>query len=93
MVPRPREELYDCITDPMQISNVASLPQYENELNEMRKVMEEWRTETQDNTPDQLTKDWFDRETGERLGKETEIRGEMPGSGSGATKTVEIKLK
>lgn len=93
MIPRPREELYDCITDPMQISNVASLPQYEKELHDMRKEMERWRTETLDNTPDELTKDWFHRETGESLGKETQIRGEMPGIGTGATKTVEIKLK
>lgn len=85
MVPRPYEELYDCINDPMQLSNVASLPQYKNELEEMRKVMEEWRLETKDNTPKELTKDWFDRETGDRLG-ENKIRGEMPGAESGATK-------
>jgi arylsulfatase A-like enzyme len=93
MVPRPREELYNCITDPMQISNIASLPQYKKVLLEMRHELERWRAETKDNTPDQLTKDWFDRETGERLDEGQQIRGEMPGIGTGATKTVEIKLK
>ncbi|MEX2594550.1 MAG: sulfatase [Anditalea sp.] len=91
MVPRPREELYNCITDPMQITNIASLPQYEKVLNEMRNEMERWRAETKDNTPDQLTKDWFDRETGERLGEDKQIRGEMPGIESGATEILEIK--
>src|SRR5690606_15875485 len=46
MVPRPREELYNCIHDPMQISNIASLPQYENVLKRMRNEMECWRTST-----------------------------------------------
>ncbi|CAN5886514.1 sulfatase [soil metagenome] len=90
MVPRPREELYDCTTDPMQIANIASLPQYEKDLKNMREEMERWRAETQDNTPDELTKDWFDRETGKRLAEDKHTRGEMPGIGTGATKTAGI---
>src|SRR5690606_18161297 len=86
MVPRPYEELYDCINDPMQLSNVASLPQYKNELEEMRRVMEEWRLDTKDNTPKELTKDWFDPETGESMSKNQQVHGEMPGIESGATK-------
>lgn len=91
IVPRPREELFDCTLDPMQISNVASLPQYQNELQEMRKVLEIWRTETLDNTPADLTRDWFDRESGKRLGKETQIRREMPGQQTGAFELLNIK--
>jgi arylsulfatase A-like enzyme len=89
MVPRPKEELYCYKTDPMQISNIASLPQFQKELIKMRSEMERWRAETLDNTPNNLTKDWFDRETGERLGEEKQIRGEMPGAESGAIKTVQ----
>lgn len=88
MVPRPYEELYDCTQDPMQLSNVVSLPHYKDELEKLRKVLEAWRDETKDNTPERLTGDWFDRETGKRLGKETQIRGEMPGVTSGATKVL-----
>lgn len=92
MVPRPKEELYNCITDPMQLANIASLPEYENVLKAMRHEMERWRVATNDNTPHQLTRDWFDRETGESLGKDQQIRGEMPGVKSGATDgSVEIK--
>jgi arylsulfatase A-like enzyme len=91
MVPRPREELFNCIYDPMQISNVASLQEYKGVLKDLRGVMERCRAETNDNTPEHLTKDWFDRETGERLGEDKQIRGEMPGIKSGATKVVENK--
>lgn len=84
VVPRPREELYDCVNDPMQLSNIASLPQYEEELKRLRNELRRWRMATRDNTPDHLTQDWFDRETGKRLEKEKQVRGEMPGVGSGA---------
>ena len=48
--------------------------------------MERWRAETLDNTPNELTKDWYDRETGKGLGKDKQIRGEMPGVISGGIK-------
>ena len=88
MVPRPHEELYNCITDPDQLVNIASLPQYERVLNDLREVLERWGRETRDNTPDELTGDWYDRETGKSLGKEKHIRREMPGMESGA---LEVK--
>lgn len=84
MLPRPYEELYDCVKDPQQLVNVASLPEYQKALTELRSVLTNWRTETKDNTPDSLTKDWFDRETGAGLEKSRQMRGEMPGIKSGA---------
>lgn len=78
MIPRPVEELYDCRKDPMQLVNVASLAEYQSKLEGMRTIMKQWREETADTTPKELTKDWFDRETGKALEVE-KTRGEMPG--------------
>lgn len=83
VTPRPREELFDYRTDPMQLLNIASVPGYEKELKALRQKMEQWRRETADTSPRQLTGDWYDRETGEALGTE-QIRGEMPGAAKGA---------
>ncbi len=69
----------------MQLVNVASLPEYQNVLKELRSGLESWRSETKDNTPENLTKDWFDRETGKSLGTDKQIRVEMPGNKSTAT--------
>lgn len=78
MSPRPAEELYNCITDPLQLVNIASLPEYQATLEKLRRILQQWRSETADTTPSHLTGDWFDRETGEPLAIE-KIRGEMPG--------------
>ena len=78
ITPRPAEELYDCRKDPMQLLNVASLPEYKKQLQDMRQVLRQWREETADTTPDNLTTDWYDRETGGPLDIER-TRGEMPG--------------
>ena len=79
IVPRPYEELYDCDKDPLQMLNVASLPEYQQELKALRATLANWRKETKDDTPENLTKDWFDRETGKPLGKDKQTRGQMPG--------------
>lgn len=78
--PRPAEELFDLSEDSLQIINVASLPQYQKELTELRILFKSWQQKTGDTMPTDLTKDWFDRETGEttRDGK-MKIRGTMPG--------------
>lgn len=39
---KPKEELYDCETDPHQLHNLAELPQYQNKLNALRKVYNAW---------------------------------------------------
>ncbi|MCW0485025.1 sulfatase family protein, partial [Gaoshiqia sediminis] len=78
MVPRSKEELFDLENDHEQILNVASLPKYQGKLVELRSWLENWQMNTGDTTPDQLTPDWFDRETGEALNIERQ-RGTMPG--------------
>lgn len=80
MTPRPAEEFYDLSKDSLQIINVASHPRYQKELTELRRLFKSWQQETSDTMPENLTKDWFDRETGEPLKNEnSNIRGTMPG--------------
>jgi arylsulfatase A-like enzyme len=86
MVPRPHEELYGYARDPLQLLNLASLPEYLETLQTMRTIVKEWMQETADNIPENLTKDWYLKEAG--LIKTTfhNIRGEMPGEKLNATK-------
>ncbi len=85
MKPRPHEELFDCIDDPMQLTNIASRPEYGHVLRDFRSIMHLWMTETGDNVPDNLTPSWYDPETGHDLGK-PHVRGEMPGAKTHAMK-------
>jgi hypothetical protein len=78
VVPRPAEELFDLTNDNEQLLNVASLPLYQGKLKEMRTLLKNWQKDTGDTTPDDLTPDWYDRETGEILKTERK-RGTMPG--------------
>ncbi|KJF43968.1 sulfatase family protein [Draconibacterium sediminis] len=79
VTPRPAEELFDLNQEKEQLLNVASLSRYREKLVEMRTLLKNWQNETGDTTPEDLTPDWFDRETGERLETE-QIRGTMPGT-------------
>ena len=86
LAPRPREELFFVHEDPMQLLNVASMPQYRVVLSDLRNELLEWQRVTADNTPENLTPDSFDRRTGERLPGLVNSRlrrGEMPGFLSG----------
>lgn len=78
LTPRPSEELFDLKKDSIQLMNVASVPAYTGNLEKMREVMNQWRKETVDPDPGELTKDWYDRETREVLPAKG-TRGEMPG--------------
>lgn len=81
--PRAHEELFDCFWDPDQMSNVASNEKYQEVLNDLRNVMNQWITETGDDIPESLTPSWYDTEIGKDLGFE-HIRGEMPGTKTNA---------
>jgi arylsulfatase A-like enzyme len=76
--PRPYEELYDLKSDPDQLLNIASMTQYLGKLNVMREKLRKWQDDTGDTTPEDLTPDWYDRETGKAL-KTEQKRGTMPG--------------
>ncbi|MEL7530965.1 MAG: sulfatase [Bacteroidota bacterium] len=90
--PRPREELYAVMTDSLQLCNLASMPQYQPVLRQYRKALQSWREQSGDNTPQNITRDGFDRQTGQlREGVEAfnkVERGEMPGRRSGGLKAT-----
>ncbi|MEX0883465.1 MAG: sulfatase [Cyclobacteriaceae bacterium] len=76
--PRPFEEFYTCNQDEFQLLNKASMEEVKEELDYLRKIMNEWRKVTKDSAPNQLTYDWYDRETGKPLEVERK-RGTLPG--------------
>ncbi len=67
ITPRPVEELFDVVNDPDQFLNLASMPEYQEKLKEMRWQLRDWQVKTGDTIPKELTPDWYDRETGEPL--------------------------
>jgi N-sulfoglucosamine sulfohydrolase len=84
MVPRPNEELYDTNKDPLQLLNVASVPEYTDALHELRDVLQRWMIETGDNIPAYITADWYLRVPGYIETAAKDVRGEMPGAANNA---------
>jgi arylsulfatase A-like enzyme len=66
-VPSPAEELYDLRKDPYALNNLADKSSHTDALAKMRNTLENWKRQTGDYLPEQLTPDKFDRETGEAL--------------------------
>lgn len=85
LTPRAHEELFDCLQDAQQLSNVASNEKYEDILVDLRNVMNQWIIETGDDVPTHLTPAWYHTETGKALDIER-TRGEMPGTKINAVK-------
>ncbi len=77
--PRKKEEFFVIAEDRMQINNEVDNPAYALQLQSLREVLRQWQEETGDTEPDNLTKDWYHRETGLPLPAK-DIRGEMPGA-------------
>ena len=98
MAPRPDEELYDLIADPYQYNNLMMGDDIPQVYKELKQKLAEWTTATADDLPDNITKDWYLREpvganekdpVGKRKTNKTsnyDIRNEMPGSATNATK-------
>ena len=63
-VPRPRFELYDLETDPMESTNLAKDIRYSKTLLSMQTALAEWTSRTKDYLPSKRTLDEFDRMTG-----------------------------
>lgn len=80
LAPRPLEELYVVGDDPHQLRNVAKDPNYSADLARLRGLMFRWIEETHDSVPNNLSRDYFDRETGRQLEmKRDAFRGVAPG--------------
>lgn len=82
--PRQKEEFYVIGEDSLQVHNQIGNPAYAAQIQSLKDILRKWQEETGDTEPENLTKDWYHRETGAALpGKD--IRGEMPGSSKNAT--------
>jgi N-sulfoglucosamine sulfohydrolase len=84
--PRPSEELYDCKSDPEQLINIVSDPEYQQSLVILRQSLKDWMSETGDDIPANLTKDWYLREPGYQKTEFHGIRGESVSTRLEATK-------
>ena len=83
--PRPAIELYNTKNDPHQLKNLADDPAHVNTRSQLAAILDKWMDETSDSVPDNLSKDLFDRETGNRIVKRTaDYRGVTPGEDRGA---------
>lgn len=81
--PRPAEEFFDCFKDPLQSGNAIKDKTYAAKIAELKNVLKQWSNETGDTAPENLTPDWYDRETGKPLPANGK-RGEMPGAAKNA---------
>ena len=79
LAPRPSEELYSVKNDPLQLNNLIGNESFDTEHMALRNVLLKWMEETGDTVPENLTKDWYTRDTGKKIETNFEIRGEMPG--------------
>lgn len=81
LAPRPLEELYAVGEDPDQLTNLIDDPKYQADAKRLRELLASWVEATADSMPDAISRDYFDRETGERLEVEEKegYRGTSPG--------------
>jgi arylsulfatase A-like enzyme len=84
--PRPQEEFYDINADPFQFNNLASNTEFANEMERLKRVLQNWMNETGDNIPENLTEDWYLMQPGYIKTDAHGIRGEMPGQKTNAVK-------
>lgn len=83
LAPRPVEELYRTAADPDQLHNLAEDPDYASTKARLAALLDRWMEETGDDVPADLSRDSFDRETGEPAGGKgkgkKDFRGTPPG--------------
>lgn len=83
VAPRPVEELYFTPKDPLQLHNLARQEPYEASLQRMQRLLARWSEETLDSVPDNLSRDEFHRETGERLKMDKQTKNWFRGTPAG----------
>ena len=67
LAPRPVVELYDTESDPHQISNLGEDKTYSDIRKKLSDVLDSWMDQTGDSVPDEVSHDYFSRETGQKL--------------------------
>ncbi|MEN3943734.1 sulfatase [Prosthecobacter sp. SYSU 5D2] len=88
LAPRPGMELYRTAADADQMSNLADNADYATVKARLAKLLDEWTEQTGDSVPADLSKDSFDRETGNQLfkGRDQSYRGTPAGWDRNAAK-------
>ena len=83
LAPRPAEELYRTAVDPEQLENLADNPDYASTKARLSALLDQWMDETGDDVPAELSRDAFDRETGNSIARKgkakKDYRGTPPG--------------
>ncbi|MGX5689016.1 sulfatase family protein [Arcticibacter tournemirensis] len=82
MKPRPAEELYNVVQDPLQFTNAADVTSNKQMLSYLREVLDEWISETGDSKPQNPTADRDDLDGKPLPGKWS--KGEKPGERNNA---------
>jgi N-sulfoglucosamine sulfohydrolase len=69
LAPRPAEELFNVVDDPLQLKNIAGNPAHGPVLEHLRSVTDHWQRRTGDTVPslDKATPDRYDRNTGKAI--------------------------
>jgi hypothetical protein len=89
--PRPQREFYDVEKDIYQSDNLIEEKKYQEEIKQLSLVLEEWKTQTGDSQPDEITKDWYQKRPGPDDAPNSlktvhhGERGEIPGASENAT--------
>ena len=66
--------------DILQRKNLIHNQVYSNEINKLKNVLAQWKTETGDTEPKQITKDWYERRPGPKA-KIKEVENDFPKGG------------
>jgi hypothetical protein len=96
--PRPKEEFYNMQNDFFQRKNLINNKETQIEINNLRNVLTQWKFETGDSNPDEITKHWYKRTPDPKKARNNldsyiellktpfhGIRGEFPGASNNAT--------
>ena len=97
--PRPKEEFYYMKNDLFQRNNLINDETFKEKINNLKNTLNQWKKETGDSKPNEITKHWYKRSPGpvealNNLGSSIEllktpfhgVRGEIPGVSQNATK-------
>lgn len=87
LAPRPEVELYDTRSDPHQLHNLAGKPKHAAMQKRLAKTLAQWMDETHDSVPANISRDSFDRKTGQRLKDVKNYRRTTPGEDREADQT------
>ncbi|GAA5221281.1 sulfatase family protein [Membranihabitans marinus] len=88
VTPRPTVELFDVIEDPLQLNNLALQPSFQSVRDDLHQKLVEWQKYTDDTEPENLTKDWYHRDSNKKVDQGFNIRGEMPGMKNNAVHSM-----